>query len=444
MPMQGNLFGSSLQPAEAEANVIETLLSREFDPRSLDGVPKDKRVKYDFEMKTRDQHLKRLKETDLEFDLLIVGGGCSGAGVALDAATRGLNCAVIDSYDFAAGTSSKSTKMAHGGIRYFQQMCMLQGDPIESYHLLRETLMERNYFLMAAPYLIRELHLLVPSPSFFWTAFWYYPGAFAYHMLYMTALMGSELGSSVAVSGPSFMRKKKLRENYPDVKPLHGNYGAMMSETQMHDARMNFNILFTAAIDGYHPGQTGATLANYVELKSLIKDDSGKVIGGMCVDKYDPEGKEFPVKAKVVVNCAGVHADEIRRMDKPELEDRIVPSRGTHLVFKKGMLKEDYGIIIPETTDGRLIFIINYMGHPMVGTTDEFTDKTHFCEPSKEEIDFIIKELKPYFGEDYDYEGNLLSAWAGLRPLVKAVDKSGNTIGENEEVTMKDRAVNFF
>ena len=177
----------------------------------------------------------------------------------------------------------------------------------------------------------------------------------------------------------------------------------MMSETQMHDSRMNLNSLFTAAVDDYIKGQTGATLANYVELKSLIKDDSGKIIGGMCVDKMDPKGTEFPVKAKVVVNCAGVHADEIRQMDKPEVEKRIVPSRGTHLVFKKGMLSDNHGIIVPETEDGRLIFIINYFGHPMVGTTDEFCDKTHHCEPSQEEIDFIIKELKPYFGEDYDY-----------------------------------------
>ena len=166
---------------------------------------------------------------------------------------------------------------------------------------------------------------------------------------------------------------------------------------------MNLNSLFTAAIDGYIKGQTGATLANYVELKSLIKDESGKIIGGMCVDKLDPKGAEFPVKAKVVVNCAGVHADEIRQMDKPEAEKRIVPSRGTHLVFKKGMLNDNHGIIVPETEDGRMIFIINYFGHPMVGTTDEFCDKTHNCEPSQAEIDFIIKELKPFFGEDYDY-----------------------------------------
>ena len=129
-------------------------------------------------------------------------------------------------------------------------------------------------------------------------------------------------------------------------------------------------------------------------------------------------------------------------MDDPKVDNRIVPSRGTHLIFKKGMLKDDHGIIIPETKDGRLIFIINYFGHPMVGTTDEFCDKTHHCEPSQEEIDFIIEELKPYFGSDYDYKKNLLSAWAGLRPLVKA-DKSDVQEVDRSSYTMKDKFVEF-
>ena len=306
---------------------------------------------------------------------------------------------------------------------------------------MKDTLNERNYFLQAAPYLIKELKLLIPSPSLFWTAFWYWPGAFGYHLIYLKQLMSSSYTTSV--SGPSIMRKKALRDTYPDVKPLHGQWGSVMSETQMHDSRMNLNSLFTAAVDNYIPGMTGATLANYVEMKRLLKDESGKIIGGVCVDKMDPEQKEFEVRAKVVVNCAGAHADEIRQMDKPEVEKRIVPSRGTHLIFKKGMLKDNHGIIIPETKDGRLIFIINYFGHPMVGTTDEFCDATHHCEPSQEEIDFIIEELRPYFGDDYDYKGNLLSAWAGLRPLVKAHE---NDVEEVDRSTfgMKDKAIEFF
>ena len=196
-----------------------------------------------------------------------------------------------------------------------------------------------------------------------------------------------------------------------------------MSETQMSDSRMNLQALFTSAVDEYIPGMKGATLANYVEMTDFIKDTNGRITGVMCADKMDPTGTAFPVKAKVVVNCAGVHADEIRIKDQPDVEKRIVPSRGTHLIFKKGLLNGTSGMIVPETSDGRLLFIINYYGHPMVGTTDEFCDATHHCEPSQQEIDFICDEIKPYFGEDYDFKGNLLSAWAGLRPLVKESEK---------------------
>ena len=141
------------------------------------------------------------------------------------------------------------------------------------------------------------------------------------------------------------------------------------------------------------------------------------------------------MKAKVVVNCAGVHADELRKKDNPEVTSRIVPSRGTHLIFKKGFLKENQGFIIPETTDGRRLFVINYFGHPMVGTTDDFTEATHFCEPTEKEIDFIIEEIKPFLGKDFDYKGNLLSSWAGLRPLVKSAP---------EDIVKSDRRARRF
>jgi len=151
----------------------------------------------------------------------------------------------------------------------------------------------------------------------------------------------------------------------------------------MHDSRMNLNTLLTSTIDEYIPGMKGSTIANYVEFKNFIKDDQGKIIGAVCVDKYDPAQKEFSVKAKVVVNCAGVHADVIRKLDKPDVANRIVSSRGTHLIFKKGFLNENQGFIVPETTDGRLLFVLNYFGHPLVGTTDVFDEATFHCEPTE-------------------------------------------------------------
>lgn len=129
-------------------------------------------------------------------------------------------------------------------------------------------------------------------------------------------------------------------------------------------------------------------------------------------------------------------------MDDPQVEERIVPSRGTHLMFKKGLLPDGMGMIVPETEDGRLLFVINYFGYPMVGTTDVMTDKTYNCEPTQEEIDFICKEIKPYFGDDYDFKENLVSAWAGLRPLVKEKSDEKET-SDSSELSLRQKVVSF-
>ena len=191
----------------------------------------------------------------------------------------------------------------------------------------------------------------------------------------------------------------------------------------------------------------GATLGNYIEFIDFVKDESGKIIGAKALDTLN--NKELNLKCKVAVNCTGLHSDEIRLKDDPNVARRIQGARGTHLMFKKGLLPNDTGIIIPKTKDGRLLFIINYLGHPMVGTTDEKCDVTHFCQPTEKEIEFMFKELEPYFGEDYDYKNNLVSAWAGIRPLVKE-----NSVKSQEEIDdeamqkakmgAKDYATSFF
>lgn len=188
----------------------------------------------------------------------------------------------------------------------------------------------------------------------------------------------------------------------------------------MIDSRMALNSLLTASIDNFIPGMKGASLLNYTEFVDYVKNDDGKIVGAKLLDRLN--NKEFTVYAKCVVNCAGIHSDELRLKDNDQVEPRIMCSRGTHLIFKKGLLPEDSGIIIPKTKDGRLLFICNYLGHPMVGTTDEKCEKTHHVEPTQEEIDFMFRELEPYFGKDYDFKNNLVSAWAGIRPLVKSMD----------------------
>lgn len=376
--------------------MIKKMLRDEFGG-DTSKVQQDKKVKFDFALKTRDEHLKALTEN--HFDLLIIGGGANGSGVALDAASRGLKCAVIDAFDFASGTSSRSTKMAHGGVRYFEQMMKLQGDPFENYELLKETLHERNYFMQAAPYQNRQLKLLIPG-TFWETLFMYYPGTLFYHLIYLRQLMKSNY--DLSIEGPSMILKHKLRQLYPEVSPIHGKCGTVLYESQMMDSRMNLHALLTASVDGFIPGQKGAALANYVEFVDFLKDaTTGQITGAVLFDKL--KKKQFAVKAKVVVNCAGVHADELRLKDDPNTFTRIIGAKGTHLMFREGMIPADQGIIIPKTKDGRLIFVINYLGETMVGTTDEKTPISHTVQPDQKEIEFIIEELKQVFGNDYDY-----------------------------------------
>lgn len=271
--------------------------------------------------------------------------------------------------------------------------------------------------MQASPYSVTQVDLLIPSPSFLKSMFWFWPGTFGYHLIYLAQLMRSNF--QTYLKGPRFISKWGIRRDFPHLKELHNGHGCIMSEAQMSDSRMLFNTLLTAAIDNYIPGMKGTTLANYTEVKDFIRGPNNELKGAVCEDVLNP-GEKFDVRAKVVVNCAGVFADELRLMAWPMLRKRIVPSRGTHLIFEKGLLDENKGVIVPETSDGRLLFIINYHGYPMVGTTDVYCEAYHSNVPDPKEIDFLIEEIKPYLGYDYDYRGNLLSAWAGLRPLVEA------------------------
>jgi glycerol-3-phosphate dehydrogenase len=158
--------------------------------------------------------------------------------------------------------------------------------------------------------MIKELNLLIPSKSLFWTCFWYWPGAFGYHLIYLKQLMSSNF--NVSLSGPKVISKSKVRADFPECKEIHGGYGTYMSEGQMNDSRMCLNTLFTASVDEFIPGMKGATLANYTPMLDFTKDANGKLNGATCIDSLDPNGKPFNVKAKVVVNCAGVHADVLR------------------------------------------------------------------------------------------------------------------------------------
>ena len=252
---------------------------------SLDDLPDYIRNKYEFPLKSREQHLKDLKDPSTELDLLIIGGGCNGAAVALEASSRGLKCAVVDAYDFASGTSSRSTKLAHGGIRYLEQIFKREGNPSESYELLKEALNERNYFLMSAPFMNKPVKIIIPSNNALVSYFYHFPGAFLYHTIYVWKLLTSTIDPGDGVPGSSIMTNRTLRKTFPDLKSLHSMSASCFHEVSMRDSRQNILTLLTAAVDSYNRGHKGALLANYVEVKQLTKDEKGNLNGAVLHDK---------------------------------------------------------------------------------------------------------------------------------------------------------------
>ena len=227
--------GSKTAHADMDHYVDENLLP-EFKT-SVSDLPDHLRNKYEFPLRSRADHLKELKDPKTELDLLIIGGGCNGAAVALEASSRGLKCAVVDAFDFASGSSSRSTKLAHGGIRYLEQIFKREGNASESYELLKEALNERNYFLMSAPFMNKPVKIIIPSSSALVSYFYHFPGALLYHGIYTWKLMSSEIDPGEGVPGASIMTNRKLRKAFPELKALHNMSASFFHEVSMRDSR---------------------------------------------------------------------------------------------------------------------------------------------------------------------------------------------------------------
>ena len=416
------------KPAAADDDILldESVLP-EFSI-SLEDSPPNIKNKYDWISLKREDHLKAMMHKDKVYDLLIIGGGWNGAGVALDAASRGLSVALIDKEDFGSATSSKSTKLAHGGVRYLEQIIKREGDVKMSYHLLKEALCERNYFLDWNPFLNKEIEIVIPDNSFLRTWFWNFPGLVVYHLIYLVTSIGKDFISSIhgpRIVIPSDLNKKRNARFNP-LKGLFGPsdpksqfyYGSLMHEVQFSDTRQSIMSLITSTIDKYEVGMKGANIANYCEFQDFIKNDKGKIVGAKVWDKIDE--KCFNINARAVVNWTGVFADKIRLLDNPKAKLRMWASRGTHLVFDKDIIPNKYGYILANTSDGRLIFILPYNGYTIVGTTDDMQEIEFRPQPQKSDLDFLREELKRLLGDDFDFDGKLKSSFAGLRPLLIA------------------------
>jgi len=344
---------------------------------------------------SRTEQINSLKNT--EFDVLVIGGGATGAGCALDAATRGLRTAMVELDDFSSGTSSRSTKLIHGGVRYLQKAIM--NVDIEQYKMVKEALHERHNLLEIAPHLSFPLPIMLPVYRW-WQVPYFWAGIKAYDFV-----SGSE-----CLKSSYFLNKERALELFPMLKK-NELCGAIVYYDGCHnDARMNISIAISAA-------RHGASIANHVKVTDLIKVD-GKVSGARCRNEMD--GEEFEVKAKCVINATGPFTDSIRKMDDGESRDIVCGSSGVHIVLPDYYSPSNMGLLDPATSDGRVIFFLPWQNHTIAGTTDTPCKVTHHPGPSEADIQFILKEVKNYLTPDIDVRrGDVLSAWSGIRPLVK-------------------------
>ena len=346
----------------------------------------------------RAELLKRLADTP-EFDLAVVGGGATGLGVALDAAARGLRVVLLEAHDFAQGTSSRSTKLVHGGVRYLAQGQL---------SLVREALRERRLLLDNAPHLAQPLSSVMPSYRW-WEQPFYGIGLLLYDLLAGRAGLGATefLNSSQTLRALPTLRSQQLRG------------GVRYWDGQFDDARLALALARTAA-------RAGALVLNHCPVSELLYEQ-GRVAGLRCQDAET--GQSLEVRARCVVNATGVWVDVLRQQDglASDLPVRpvVTPSQGVHLVVDRDFLPGDAALLVPKTADGRVLFAVPWLGKLILGTTDTPRDAIEVePRPLAQEVDFILGEAARYL-QRAPTRQDVRSVWVGLRPLVRLQQEAG-------------------
>ncbi|XP_044751371.1 glycerol-3-phosphate dehydrogenase, mitochondrial isoform X2 [Coccinella septempunctata] len=353
---------------------------------------------------SRDELLKSLKTES--FDVLVIGGGATGVGCALDATTRGLKTALVEADDFASGTSSRSTKLIHGGVRYLQKAIM-QLD-IEQYRMVKEALRERALMLESAPHLAHPLPIMLPVYKW-WQVPYYWVGIKCYDLV----------AGLKNVKSSYLLSKKSALELFPMLRGDALCGALVYYDGQQDDARMNLAIALTAI-------RHGATVSNHVSVTKLLKKTEGdkEVVCGVSV-KDEITGETWDIPAKCVINATGPFTDFIRKMDDPKVPEICAPSSGVHITLPGYYSPEQMGLLDPSTSDGRVIFFLPWQKQTIAGTTDLPCEVTRNPKPTEDEITFILEEVKNYLNPDVEVRrGDVLSAWSGIRPLVSDPNKA--------------------
>ena len=358
---------------------------------------------------SREQSFAKLKEHP-RFDVIVVGGGATGLGTALDAASRGLRVAVFESHDFASGTSSRATKLVHGGVRYLAQGHI---------PLVREALRERSRLLANAPHNAHSMQFVMPSFQW-WERPFYGLGLKMYD-----ALSGSQ-----GLGATEFLSSAETRQALPGLRFDGLSGGVRYWDGQFNDARLAIDLARTAA-------SFGALVFNYCKVDSLI-EDAGKVVGVRVVDQETQQDND--VQSNCVINATGVWVDGLRGAGLSAAKPNLVrPSRGVHLVVSRDFMPTDSAMMIPKTRDGRVLFIVPWLGHLILGTTDTPVDAAS-REPHADtaDVDFILSEAAHYL-QRAPTRADVLSIWSGLRPLVQdvGVGQSQSTKAISREHTIE-------
>lgn len=340
----------------------------------------------------RSEQLHRLQNES--FDLLIIGGGATGVGCALDAATRGLSVALVEADDFSSGTSSRSTKLIHGGVRYLEQA--VKNLDRSQFNLVRDALRERSILIKLAPHLAEPIALLTPLYQVYQLPY------------FMTGLkLYDRLAGKSNLAPSYFVTRKQALARFPQLKPKGLRGGVVYHDGQFDDARMNVSIAMTAH-------EHGAVMANHVRVEQLMKE-AGRCCGAQLRDELT--GARWSVNAKQVINATGPFCDHIRKLDDPDCSTMLSASSGVHIVLDKTFSPPQLGMLIPETDDGRVLFVLPWLGHTLVGTTDNPATIEAHPKAQGDDIDYLLEHVSEYFKAPIT-RNDVKATFSGLRPLV--------------------------
>jgi glycerol-3-phosphate dehydrogenase len=355
----------------------------------------------------RQAMLARVTERSTPWDIVVIGGGATGVGVAVDAASRGFAVLLLERMDFGSATSSRSTKLVHGGVRYLEQ---------GNVSLVMEALKERGLLRQNAPHLVHDLGFVVPNYSW-WEAPFYGIGMKVYDLL----------AGKYGFGKSRLLSREETLERLPTIQTNGLRGGVIYYDGQFDDTRLLIHLAATAA-------DHGAVLLNYAPVVEITRGPDGFADGVIAIDSES--GQRMRIPAHVVVNAAGIFADEIRRLAESELQPMIAPSQGIHLVFPRDFLLGNTAIMVPHTSDGRVMFAIPWHDHTVVGTTDTAIQEPSYNPlPFEEEIQFILDTASQYLSRT-PKRSDVLSVYVGIRPLVKANGASSKTSSLSRDHTI--------